>query len=229
MHLLRQFLLFALIVVFLLLVVRAGYALWQFPAVEEAGAPERLFLTGLRFDLSLVGAICLVPLVLGSLLGMFDATRAIAKWLVVPWLVAALIVILGTELVTPYFLGADAARPTAATFADPAALAATVGQLAARQPIPSAIGVLLLVLIVVAYVARMETARFLRFRLSRPSALALAVLGGIVCVVLARSRFDPGAPALSLADSRLGGAPVVDEIATNSAWTTLHSLLLPWF
>ena len=228
-HLLRQFLLFALIVVFLLLIVRAGYALWQFPAVEEAGSPLRLFLTGLRFDVSIVAGVCLVPLVLGSLLGMFDATRGVAKALVVTVLVLALIVILGTELVTPHLLGTEGVRPDASTFADPAGLAATLVSVAVAHPLPSALGATLLVLIVIAYVARMETGRFLRFRLSRPSALALALLGGVACALLARSTLDPRAPALSIADADVGGPPIVAEIATNSAWTTLHPLLAPLF
>ena len=228
-HLLRQFLLFALIVAFLLLMIRAGYALWQFPAIEEAGTPLSLFLTGLRFDLSLVGGVCLVPLVLGSLLGMFDATRGVAKGLVVASLVLAFVVILATELVTPHLLATDGARPTAATFADPVAFVATLGSVAARHPIPSAVGTLLLVLIVIAYVARMEINRFLRYRLSRPSALALALLGGGVCVLIARSGLDPREPALSLADAEVGGSPLVTQIATNSAWTTLRPLLAPLF
>lgn len=227
-HLLRQFLLFALVVVFLLLVARAGYALWQFPAVEAAGSPVQLFLTGLRFDLALVAGLCFVPLVLGSLLGMFDATRALAKGLVVTCLVLGLVAVLVTELVTPHFLGTSAARPDAAAFADPVALATTLGGVAARHPLPSAIGALLLLLIVIAYIARMETGRFLRYRLSRPSALALALLGGLVCAWLARSRLDPREPALSLADVSLGGPPVVDQIAANSGWTTLRPLLAPW-
>lgn len=223
-HLLRQFVLFALVVVFLQLLIRAGYALWQFPAVEAAGSPGRLFLTGLRFDLSLVGVLCLVPVVLGSLFAMFDATRALAKALVLLFLVGGLALVLLTELVTPHFLESVGARPDALAFSDPAQLARTLLSVVTEHPLPSAIGTLLAVLILIAYVARVNSARLLRYRLSRPSALALALIGGTVCLIAARSGVDPVAPPLSPEDARLGGPAVVDELAMNSAWTTLRSL-----
>jgi len=226
-HLLRQFVLYAIVEVFLLLMTRAGYALWRFPAVEAGGKPLELFITGLRFDLSLVGASCLVPLVVGSLLGMFDVTRAVAKWFVLVWLVLSLAFVLLAELVTPYFLGSAEARPDASAFADLPGLVANIGSLAAGYPVPTAIGALLVVLILVAYVIRTETTRFLRYRLSRPSAVALAVFGGFLCVLAARSVLDFTGPALSAADASLGGEAVVDQIAMNSAWTTVRSLLAP--
>lgn len=226
-HLLRQFLLFALTVLFLSLAARAGYALWRFPAVEEAGAPLALFVTGLRYDLSLVGTLCLAPLVLGSLLAMFDATRALAKALVLLCLVGGLVFVLGTELVTPHFLDAIGARPDAASFADPFDLGLRLAERVRAQPLPAAIGAALALLILVAYLLRVERGRLLRYRLSRPSALALAVLGGTACLVAARSEFDPFAPALSAEDARLGGPPLVDEIALNSAWKTLWPFVGP--
>ena len=225
-HLLRQFLLFALFVLSLQLALRAGYALWRYPAFEEAGLPlAGLFLTGLRFDLSLVGGVCLVPLALGSLLGAFDATRGLARVLVVVWLVLALGAILAAELLTPVFIAVDGARPDAAVLADPAELAVAAGELVRRYPAWSAAGSAVLVLVLVAYAARMEPARLLRHRLARRPALALAVLGGLACAALARSRLDPREPPLALADVALGGPPVVDQIAANSGWTLLAPLL----
>ena len=224
-HLLRQFVLFALTVVFLLLVARAGYALWQFPAVEEAGSPVRLFLTGLRFDLSLVGAICLVPIVLGPLLAMFERTRALAKALVLVFLVGGLALVLVTELVTPPFIESAGERPDAAAFADPAVL---VG-VAARHPLPAVLGAVLALMILFAYVMRIENGRLLRHRLSRPSAILLAVVGGFACLVLARSELNFLLPPLwDRPSTALGGPPLVDELAMNSAWTTLRSLAEPY-
>ena len=198
-HLLRQFLLFALIVVFLLLMVRAGYALWQFPAVEEAGTPVRLFLTGLRFDLSLVAGVCLAPLVLGSLLGMFDATRGRRQ---------------GTRRrgarARPDRHPRRRARPrrtsSAPTGCDRMRRRSPIRPVSPRRSprwrrrtrLPSALGALLLVLIVVAYVARMETGRFLRFRLSRP-------VGD-----RARVARRGGLRAARALDARSAGARVVD-------------------
>ena len=228
-HLLRQFVLFALVVVCLSLLIRAGYALWQFPLVEAGGEPLQLFLTGLRFDLSLVGMVCLVPMVLGPLLAMFDATRALAKVLVWLSLVGGLALLLLAELVTPALLLDGGARPDAATLADLPGLVRSLSGFTARYPLPSAIGALLAVLILVAFVARLESGRFLRYRLSRASAVALALLGGLACLAVARSRLDPFAPMLSRDEASLGGPPLVDELATNSAWTVLRPLLAPLF
>ena len=196
--------------------------------MESSGGPLGLFSSGLRFDLSLVGIVCFVPVVLGSLLAMFDATRAIAKGLILVWLVLGLALVLVAELVTPYFLANEAVRPDADALGNLPALVPDLVALAVRHPVPAALGVLLVLLILVAYLARVESARFLHYRVSRPSALALAVFGGLLCLVAARSSFDPFAPPLSPADVALGGEAVVDQIAMNSAWTTLHSLTMPW-
>lgn len=225
-HLMGRFLVFALTVLFLSLATRAGYALWQFAAVEDA-SPLALFATGLRYDVSLVGTLCLIPLVGGSLLAMFDLTRALAKALVVAWLVGALIFVLGTELVTPHFLASVGARPDAASFADPIELGTRLSERLRAEPLPAVIAGLLALAILLAYVLRVDSGRFLRRRLSRPSALALAVLGGVVCLVAARSELDFLAPALGIEDVRLGGSELAGEIALNSAWKTLHPFVAP--
>lgn len=228
-HLMRQFLLFVLVALFLLLLLRAGHALWQFDAVESLadtnGGPVRLFLTGLRFDVSLIGLVCLVPVVIGPLLAMFESTRWLAKWLVVLWLFAGLAFILFTELLTPLFIASAGERPDASAMTDTAGLADLVRAAAARHPVPSAVASLLVVLILIAYLARMEISRFLRYRLSRPSALLLAVVGGALCVLAAWSNLPVITPMLSPDVAVLGGSTVVDQLSMNSGWTTLHSLI----
>ena len=84
--------------------IRAGYSLWQFPAVLKSEAWYLLFLTGLRFDLALIGGLLLVPVILAPILGMIGVTRLISKSLLIIWLMFALGFILITEFVTPYFI-----------------------------------------------------------------------------------------------------------------------------
>jgi len=100
-HLVRQYFLFVLTVIFLLTMVRAGYALWKFPELEETQAFVPLFLQGLRFDLALIGIICLIPVVVGSLLSMTRLTRGLAKFVISAVLFAGLVVIVLLELITP--------------------------------------------------------------------------------------------------------------------------------
>lgn len=228
-HLLRQILLFAIVTFFLLLTVRAGYALWQFTAVEQLDNPERLFVMGCRFDLSLIGAITFMPIVVGSLLGMFEFSRGLAKLLVSIWLILGMAFVLFSELLTLVFIATDGVRPDAAALLDLPRVIQLAGSIGARYPLPATIGVLLAILILIAYVARMEVGRFLRFRLSRPSALLLALVGGVICVIAARSEPTFLAPMLAPSDAVLGGAAIVDQLAMNSGWTLLHSLATPWF
>ena len=57
MHLVRHYLLFVFVVVFLLTLARAAYNLWQFDKVVEANVLIPSFLQGLRFDLALIGMV----------------------------------------------------------------------------------------------------------------------------------------------------------------------------
>ena len=220
-HLLRRCALFAFTVVFLLTMLRAGHALWRFPAVEGQGAIVALFLQGLRFDLALVGMVCLVPVTLGALLGMFDATRALARAVVVGTLVAGLVLVLLAELVTPWFLAEAGSRPGVAELvglADP--LGAAVGAVTAH-PVVAGLGALLAVLVLVAFWARLEVSRLLRFPLSKGSALALAALGGAACTLAIWSAPVPRGAPLSPADASISDDATVNELVMNSAWKTL--------
>ena len=222
-HLARRFALFALTVVFLLTTLRAGHALWHFPAVEESGALVQVFLQGLRFDLALVGLVCLVPVVLGSLLGMFAATRGVARALVVGFLVLGLVLVLLAELVTPWFLAEAGLRPGLQELLgldDP--VGALVGAVRAA-PVVAGLGALLAVLVTIAFWARLEVSRLLRFPLARGSAVALAVLGGLACALAIWSGPDLRGGPLSPGDARITADATVNELVMNSAWKTLST------
>ena len=86
-HLLRQFLLFTLTVLFLLTVIRAAYGMWQYPKLSQAEKVLPWFVEGLRYDVALIGLICFIPVVVGSLLSSLSRTRALAKLMISCFLV----------------------------------------------------------------------------------------------------------------------------------------------
>ncbi len=226
-HLLSRFALFALTVLFLLTMLRAGHALWRFAAIEGQDALLPLFVQGLRFDLALVGVVCLVPVTLGSLLAMFSGTRAIARWLVVGFLLAGLALVLVSELVTPVFLDASGLRPGIAELrALPNPIGTTLGALRAH-PVAAGLGIVLGVLILIAFWARLEVQRLLRFPLSKGSALALAFLGGAACLFAIWSGPEPLAGPLSPEAARISDDATVNELVMNSAFKTLATAPIP--
>ena len=222
-HLLRRFALFALTAVFLLTTLRAGYALWRFPAVEESGAFAALFLQGLRFDLALVGLVCLVPVTLGSLLAMFGPSRAAARALVVAFLVLGLVLMLLAELVTPWFLAERGARPGVAELASVGDPLGALVAAALAHPVVAGLGTVLAALVTVAFWARLEVSRLLRFPLSKGSALALAALGGAACTFAIWSGPVLERAPLSPADASITADATVNELVMNSAWKTLST------
>lgn len=227
-HLLRHFVLFALTIIFLLTMIRAAYGLWQFPRVMEADALVDIFVVGVRFDLALIGYLLLIPVVLGTLLGMFDSTRLLARWLVFGWLIAGLLFILLAELVTPYFVAEQGLRP------DIPLLSALENPLAALKTvwsehlIPAVIGVVLAALILIAFWSRLEISRLLRYRLSRLSAMLLAIVGGAICLLAIWSGVDPRQPALSPGSGLISADATVNDIASNTAFKTLYSIAMPY-
>ncbi|MFK7861281.1 MAG: hypothetical protein AB8B64_20870 [Granulosicoccus sp.] len=232
-HLLRQYLLFAFTVTFLLTMFRAGLALWQFPLLEETNAFVALFVQGLRFDLALVGILCLVPIVVGSLLSMFDVTRTLARILISFFLFVSLLLILLLELITPWFVHTYALRPDATTLQNfassqdaPLEVVLTVLK---EQAIPAVVAVVLGILVLLAFWARLEMPRFLRYRLSVPGALATAVLGGVLCVFAIWSTPDLRKAALGPGDALISTDETVNDLAMNSTYKTLHSIALPYF
>lgn len=227
-HLLRQFLLFVLTAVFLLTVMRSAYGLWQFPKLEQTNAFVSLFVQGLRFDLALIGMIALVPVVLGSLLSMSNATRWLAKLLISVFLLGGLILILGLELLTPWFVDTQGVRPDINLLSSVPTPIQTLQQVIGEHAIPFAIAAILCVLIIIAFWARMEMGRFLRYRVSVPSAFALALVGGLLCLVAIWSTPDLRTPALSPGDALISTDTTVNDLAMNSAYKSLYSVALPY-
>ena len=221
-HLTRRFALFAATVVFLLTTLRAGHTLWHFPAVEATGAHAALFLEGLRFDLALVGLVCIVPITLGPILGAFDATRPLARTLVLVFLVLGLALVLVAELLTPWSLAAVGERPGPGlvdALDDPLG---TLLDAVREHPLVAGLGATLAALVGIAFWERLEVARLLRLPLARGQAFAHAALGGVVCAFAIWSGVPgTGGGPLSMADARVTDDPLVNELVANSAWKAL--------
>ena len=228
-HLLRHFVLFAFVALFLLTMMRAGYGLWQFPAVVESGAWYTLFLTGLRYDLALIGGLLLVPVILGPLLGMMGITRLISKSFLVIWLMFALGYILVTEFVTPYFILENGVRPDLAILAETEEPIIAGMGFASRYFVPTLIGILLIVMVFLAYGRRLEVTRLLAHRLSVASSLALVILGAAACLLAIRSEYDPGKPALSPSSSLIAKETLINEMSMNTGYKLAYSAIQPYF
>ncbi len=226
-HLLRQFLLFALTVLFLLTVIRAAYGLWQFPRLSQAGQVLPWFVEGLRYDVALIGLICLIPMVVGSVLSTLTRTRALAKLMITCFLVCGLVLVLVLELITPWFVQTLGLRPDIALLSQieqPVTVLATV---VSEQAIPLSVASFLCVLILVSFWGRMEMKRFLKYRLSVPSGLMLALVGGMVCMIAIRSTSDLSRPGLSPLDAQISEDLTVNDLTMNSAYKLLYSIVQP--
>ena len=228
-HLLRQFVLFALTIVLLLTVMRAAYSLWQFPRIAEADAFLPFFIQGLRFDLALVGLICIIPIVLGSLLSVLNITRGLAKFIVVLFLLGGLFLILTLELLTPWFVNTQGVRPDLPLLGDVKEPLNTLKSVFAQYTVPIVIGIVVSLLILVAYWLRMELKRFLRLPVFAPTAILFALIGGFVCLVAIWSTPDLRKIAYSPADSLISLDSTVNDLAMNTTYKTLYSLVLPFF
>jgi hypothetical protein len=226
-HLLRQYLLFVLTAVFLLTMIRAAYGLWYFPSVEESGAIVALFVQGLRFDLAYIGMVCLVPVVLGSLLSMTQSSRIIAKVLIMVFLLSGLVIILSSELITPWMLHSRGLRPDMELLKGISNPVLELQSLLAERIVPAVIGLVLCVLIIVAFWSRMEPKRFLRYPVSKPSALLLAVIGGFVCLMAIWSTADLRRSPISPVNAAISEDATVNELAMNSAYKTLYTFVGP--
>jgi hypothetical protein len=228
-HLLRQFLLFLLTCMFLLTLMRAAYGLWQFPKLEETDALVPLFVQGLRFDLALIGLICLIPVVVGSILSITNATRGLAKFIIVLFLVLGLVLILSLELITPWFVDTQGVRPDINLIASVENPVSTIKAVATAHAIPLAVGSILCALILIAFWARMELQRFLRYRVSVLPGLFMAIGGGLLCLIAIWSTPDFRKPAFSPGDSLISRDATVNDLAMNSTYKTLYSAVLPYF
>lgn len=227
-HLLRHLVLFLLVGVFLLTMIRAAYVLWQFPKAMESEALLDIFAMGLRYDLALMGIILLPVVVLGSLFGMLRITRGLAKVLVVFLLMLGMIFILVSELITPYFLVEQGVRPDLSVLTaikDPVDLLAGLWS---SYMIPAIIGLVLTVLIIIAYFARLETSRMFRFPLAPLSTLLILVVGVVLCGWAIYSQIDPSQPPLSPTAGLISAETIINEITLNSGYKMLYSLVAPY-
>ncbi len=231
-HLLRRFFLYAFTILLLLTIVRAGFSLWLFQDVQDADALIPLFLQGLRFDLAIVGALCLVPLVVGFLLGMIGPLRPIAKFIMVLMMLAGLLFIMLAEFVTPWFIQASGVRPDfdmLKNAENPVASAIeTVTALSPNGLIPLAIAAVLILLITLAFLSRLELSRLLHYRLSVPQALLMSIVGALVCLVAIWSTPDLRKPMLSNGDALISANGKVNDLAMNTAWKIVFSAAQPY-
>ncbi len=227
-HLLRHLALFLFTVIFLLSMIRAAYVLWQFPTVMDTGSLLQVFAMGLRYDLALIGVLLLPVVLLGGLFGMFSFSRALAKGLIILLLFLAMLFVLITELITPYFMAEQSIKPDLSTLKAIEDPVETVASLWGAYLIPAIIGTVLTVLIIVAYIARLETSRMLRFRLARLSTFALMIVCSVLCVWAVYSQIDPSKPPLSPAEGSISSEPIVNEIALNTGYKMLYSVVAPF-
>jgi len=225
-HLLRRFALFALTLLFLLTASRAGYALWHQEVLTGGNDALRLFVNGLRVDLALVGLLSLPAIVVAPLLGALRGGRGTARALVTGSLTLAVMAVLLAEYITPGILQFAGVRPdTQVLAAMQDASAATLSGLRAA-PLPALLGALLIALVMIAFIARLDSRRLLAHPLSTGSATAVALLGGAACLLAVWSgATGPGMPMADggVSPAAVGGAsPSVDELALNTAWKMLY-------
>lgn len=227
----RHFLLFVMTVIFLLTMIRATYALWIFPQLEQTSAFIPFFVQGLRFDLALIGMICVVPLILGSLLSMFNATRSVASFVINLFLFGGLFLILLLELITPWFVQTQGLRPDPAILANVDTPLNTAKAVLTEHAIPALVALVLSVLILIAFWSRLEVRRFLRFRLSVPGALISALLGGVLCVLAIWSTPVPDlrVTAIKAINSQISDDATVNDLTMNTTGKFLYSMLEPYW
>lgn len=231
-HLLRRFFLYAFTILLLLTIIRAGFSLWRFHDVQEANVLIPLFLQGLRFDLAIVGALCLVPVVIGYLLGMIGPLRPIGKFVMVFLMMAGLLFVMLAEFVTPWFLQATGMRPDIDMIKSAenplASPIEAVTALSLNSLIPLAIAAVLMLLVLLAFLSRLELSRLLHFRLSVPQALLMTIVGALACIVAIWSTPDLRKPMLSNGDALISANNTVNDLAMNSAWKILFSAAQPF-
>ena len=223
-HLIRHFLLFALTVFFLLTLVRAGFNLWQLDQVEDVQTLIRSFIQGSRFDLATVGMLLLMPIVFVPLLAMFTPTLSIARVISPLWFMLALLLVLLLELVTPYFLYDGGVRPDLAALVALAGNGEMAGNISQRFLIPAILGAVLVLMMLYAFWARMETNRFLRYPVKKIPAICLSIVGLVICVLAMRSSFDLSRPVLGPDAALISTEQVVNEISLNSTFKTVHNV-----
>lgn len=228
-HLLRQFVLFALTILLLLTVMRATYSLWLFPKIAEANVFLPLFIQGLRFDLALIGQICIIPIVVGSLLSVTKLTRGVAKFIIVLFLTIGLLLVLTLELLTPWFINVQGVRPDLHLLGALDNPLQTIKSVFVQHTVPAIIGIAVSVLILIAFWVRMELGRFLRYRVFAPTGILLALVGGLACLVAIWSTPDVRQSPFSPADSLISADVTVNDLAMNTTYKTMYSLVSQFY
>ncbi len=227
-HLLKHLTLFTFIGIFMMTMIRAGYVFWQFPKVMESNAILDVFLMGLRYDLALLGILLLPVLIFGCLFGMLNVTRGLARFLVILLLVLGMLFLLLTELITPSFMVEQGLRPDLPILSeikDPVSLLKGIWSAYMIQVI---VGVVLVFLVMVAYWARLEVSRLFRFGLAPLSTILLLIVGVALCVLAIYSGIDPSQPPLTPMTGLISSETVVNEIALNTGYKMLFSVVSPY-
>lgn len=223
-HLLRHYLLFVFTVLFLLSIARSGYSLWQINRFEDAQTLVQSLLMGIRFDVAAVGIILLVPIFIVPLFAMSRWSLGLARILSMVWLMLALLAILFFELITPYFIEQSGVRPDWNVLSSLENPLQAFSHLWSRYLIQSVIGVILLVLVMIAFWNRLESTRFLRYPVKKLPAIFCSLIGVAVCAVAIRSTFDLQQPPLDASAALVSADPVVNEITLSSSFKALSSL-----
>jgi hypothetical protein len=226
-HLFRHLALFLFVAVFLLTMARAGYVLWRFPEFLETNTIIAAFLMGLRYDLALCAVLLLPVLLLGGIFGMFKFSRGLAKFFVAVLLMLGMIFILVSELITPYFMVEQGVRPDIHTLMSIEDPIETIAGLWSAYMIPAVIGLILVILIIIAYQARLEVGRMLKFRLSRVSTPFLIIVGVLLGGLAIYSGIDFTKPPLSPTTHLISTETILNEVALNTGYKSLHSLVSP--
>ena len=227
MHLLRQYILFVLVVVFLLTLARAGYALWYFPLLGETQTITSVFVKGLRFDLALIGLICLIPTVIGTLFSILGVTKSLAKLIISVFFFGGFLLITLLELVTPWFLHTQGVRPDFSILASLDSPVGAVQEIFGQSPILLVSGIVVALVLLIAYWIRMDLKRFLRLRIGFFSGVLYAVFCAVLCIIAIWSTTDIRKAPLGIEDSVIVENETVNEIALNTTYKALTSIAAP--
>ncbi len=219
---LRPLLTFAWMLIALLTVSRLLLVVWQWERVSEVGMLVPVFIQGLRFDLVLLGIVCVVPVLLFPLLASTRHSFPAWQTFLRVYLPVMLLLAMFMELATPSFVQQFDSRPNALFFEylnHPREVTATLW---AAYKIPLVIAVVLMISagVVLARRYRRVTANMSPTGLLG-AALVLPVLL-VVCLGLVRSTTDHRAVNPStVATSK---DPLVNDLALSSAYTALYAL-----
>lgn len=195
---------------------------WQWDRVQEAGMLVPILVQGLRFDIVLLGILCVLPILLYPVLA--STRRMLPAWRIFlrVYLPLMLLVAIFMELATPSFVEQFDSRPNALFFEylnHPREVSATLWA-AYKLPFIIAVTLLMVAGVVVARRFRHATA-FMTPTSAVTMAMALPVLL-VVSLAMIRSTTDhrPVNPSTVATSTD----PLVNELALSSAYTALYAL-----